>query len=1057
MPSRDSLSPTPRRALTAAGLAVCAVTAAAQIVWSGATFGAGNQSVQIPFFLRLRNPALFERDDLISVLPSYPGVVYPLLARMIPERVPTEIAFAVLQFLVATLMLAGASALAAGLAGRRRAGLWMLLLLVAGHHRGLGESGLYALAFTPTGLAVAVGTAALALALQSRPRSAFLVAGLLLHLHALHGAFIGFVLGGWSLAAAPRLGWRRIAQSWLLAAVIALPAVAPLLRGAGTFDAEWVRLLRIRSAHHVVPSTAWRVGDPQISRLCVLIGFAALAFGVRPARHRREFGALLAGPLALALAGWLFAEVWPIPFILRLQLLRASVFFAALLLAQIAGGLDAAARLVWPGLSRRRASALIPAAVLVVVVGGLALPGLAPWGPALALIAALTLLWYGRLSPVGAAGVAFAEIVAALSFVRLRTPLGAGLRNVLANSAGESPPIAAVTAAALALALVALLERARRRGIAIAVGIPLAAMIALLTPGPAEHPSSRADTWADLQLLAARLTPPDAVILTPTVPGGFRIRSARAVVAEWRDGTLQFFDPAFARRWADRIRRIRGSDDSLDSGRDLADQPDEELLAIAREYGATHVVLPADRRPGLIEIARNARWALYRAEPRPPPPAPPDFASPEIWAEQERFLQTTILPNVERHRKNNATLRIRDADGQPVSDASFRLELVRHRFGFGSSLPHFTRPAGASRGFQPPLVDPRQLPLFLDLFNYSVTSFSGKWDSLEPVRGKPDYDALDAYVDWCASNGVAVEFHFVTGYPPAWLRELPPEQRREELLRHANALIDRYGNRVAAWQIVNERQLVNFAPEVFRLFRERLPGVPLGVSNCAKFFSERPGEDARRAELLNGWRDIEWLRSQGVSTDYFGYHGHRPFGLWADLRSVYEAFDYFERQGIRIRVTEFGVVPHGPIVGGVRRGNWTPELHAEYYRLMYLTAFSHPNVDAINIWGIEPRTWMPGAGLLDEEYRPKPVYEGLRKLIREELSTNVAGRLPLDGAIRFRGFQGRYRVELDTPEGTARGEFDLAPDSPADFCVVWIRGRPTLSIGTFPPAGPAAP
>jgi len=1055
MPFRQSLSPTARRPPTAAGLAVCAVAAAAQIVWAGYAFGVGNQSVQIPFFLRLRNPALFERDDLMSVLPSYPGVVYPLLARMIPETVPAEIAFAVLHFMVATLTLAGASALAAGLAGRRRAGLWMLLLLVAGHHRGLGESGLYALAFTPTGLAVAVGAAALALAVRSHPRSAFLVAGLLLHLHALHGAFVGFLLGVWSLAAAPRLGWRRIAQSWLLGGVIALPALAPLVRGAGAFDDEWVRLLRLRSAHHVFPSAWWRAGDPQIARLSVLIGFAALAFGVRPARRPREFGALLAGPLLLALAGLLFTEVWPTPFVMRLQLFRASVFFALLLLAQIAGGLDAAARLVWRGISRRRAGALIPAAILVGAAGGLALPALAPLGPALALAAALALLRPGRLSRVGAAGAAFAVIVAALSFVRLRTPLAAGLRNVFANSAGEAPP--AATAAALALALVVLLGRSRRRWIAVAVGIPLAAAIALQTPGTAGNPSSLADAWADIQLLAARLTPPDALILTPTVPGGFRIRSARAVVAEWRDGTLQFFDPAFARRWADRIRRIRGSDDTLDSGRDLADQPDEELLAIAREYGATHLVLPADRRPGFIEIARNARWALYRAEPRPPPPAPPGFASPEIWAEQERFLQKTILPNVERHRKSSATLRVRDDDGQPVSDAPFRIELVRHRFGFGSSLPHFARPAGASRGFQPPLVDPRQLPLFLDLFNYSVTSFSGKWDCLEPVRGKPDYGALDAYMDWCAANGVAVEFHFVTGYPPAWLRELPPDGQREELLRHANALIDRYGNRVAAWQIVNERQLMAFAPDVFRLFRERLPGVPLGVSNCAKFYSERAGEEARQTELLNGWRDIEWLRDQGIATDYFGYHGHRPFGLWADLRSVYEAFDHFERHGVRIRVTEFGVAPRGPIVGGVRRGAWTPELHAEYYRLMYLTAFSHPNVDAINIWGIEPRTWMPGAGLLDEEFRPKPVYEALRKLIREELSTKVAGRLPLDGAIRFRGFHGRYRMELDTPEGTAHGEFDLAPDAPADFRVEWIRGRPALSIGALPAGAPTAP
>jgi len=336
-------------------------------------------------------------------------------------------------------------------------------------------------------------------------------------------------------------------------------------------------------------------------------------------------------------------------------------------------------------------------------------------------------------------------------------------------------------------------------------------------------------------------------------------------------------------------------------------------------------------------------------------------------------------------------------------------------------------------------VDPRQLPLFLELFNYSVTSYSGKWDGLEPERGHPDYRALDAYIEWCQENGIAVEFHFVTGYPPPWLRDLSTEEQRAELLRHASALIDRYGRRIAAWQIVNEQQLMRFAPEVFQLFRQRLPGVPLGLSHCARFHSSREGA-ARRNELLNGWQDVEWLRSQGVEPDYFAYHGHRPFQLWADLREVYEVFDEFQKMGLRVRVTEFGVSPVGPIVGRVRRGVWTPELQAEYYRLIYLTAFSHPAVDAINIWGMEPHTWMRGAGLLDANFRPKPVYEALRKLIREELHTGVSGRVPLDGLVRFRGFFGDYHIEIQSGDTSTAGSFRLDPDSPPEIVL-----RPSAS------------
>jgi hypothetical protein len=174
------------------------------------------------------------------------------------------------------------------------------------------------------------------------------------------------------------------------------------------------------------------------------------------------------------------------------------------------------------------------------------------------------------------------------------------------------------------------------------------------------------------------------------------------VVAEWRDGTQQFFDPAFAQRWWRRMERIRGVADDDGAAGDLADLPEEEILRIAGDEGAEYVVLPTRRHARLPEITRCGVWALYRAQPLPPPVPPAADSESEAWTEQKRFVDEVVWPNIERHRKRDLTLRLHNAEGLPPVDALYRIHLTNHRFGFGCSLPHFLPPAGESRGFRPP-------------------------------------------------------------------------------------------------------------------------------------------------------------------------------------------------------------------------------------------------------------------------------------------------------------------------------------------------------------------
>jgi hypothetical protein len=81
-----------------------------------------------------------------------------------------------------------------------------------------------------------------------------------------------------------------------------------------------------------------------------------------------------------------------------------------------------------------------------------------------------------------------------------------------------------------------------------------------------------------------------------------------------------------------------------------------------------------------------------------------------------------------------------------------------------------------------------------------------------------------------------------------------------------------------------------------------------------------------------------------------------------------------------------------------------------------------------------------GGGLLHKDLSPKPVYESLKKLIRQEWHTKAQGQTDAAGKFAFRGFRGRYEVTVAAGDKTTKVQFDLSGDwnGPATTCAVTL-------------------
>jgi len=274
-----------------------------------------------------------------------------------------------------------------------------------------------------------------------------------------------------------------------------------------------------------------------------------------------------------------------------------------------------------------------------------------------------------------------------------------------------------------------------------------------------------------------------------------------------------------------------------------------------------------------------------------------------------------------------------------------------------------------------------------------------------------------------------------------------------EFNRHCFDTVARYAGRIKYWQVVNEKYMMQYVPPVFKELQKRYPDNQFGLADCVRFWDGamdgslsvapaaggvgRGGRGFGRGGLgagaveYKGADAVDWLIAQGIHPDFFAIHGHWPLGLWADPREMYHVIDYFQERRVRVHITEEFLQLNGPIYGPLRSGIMTPELQGECLARFLTVAFSHPDVDLVNHWGLAPNGWgASNSGLIDANGQTRPAWDVLKKLVTETWRSHAAGELSLEGKYLARVFHGTYTVTLTLPNGKQAAATVDVPQQP---------------------------
>ncbi len=400
--------------------------------------------------------------------------------------------------------------------------------------------------------------------------------------------------------------------------------------------------------------------------------------------------------------------------------------------------------------------------------------------------------------------------------------------------------------------------------------------------------------------------------------------------------------------------------------------------------------------------------------------------------EVESRLMKQADENIEKYRKGDASLKFLTEEGNALDNASVVITQETHDFLFGCIIFDLIR---QSDTYQPELFKQQ----FKRIFNLAVFPFY--WPSYERTQGMPAWEASQPVIGWCQENDITTKGHPLVwacrSGVPQWLRGYSLQETEELLKARVLNTVSGFKDRIELWDVVNEpvnvkswdNKIRNIDDENDWGVEDPIPEIADYVEN-ALLWAHKANPEATL--MINEYRTIadekvrlryfellKELQSRKAPFSDIGIQAHEPRQDWFAPEEVWETFDLYASLGLTLHITEFHPQSSGvPITGGWREGNWTSEAQTEFTEQFVRLCFGHPAVTSVNWWGFSDRNiWLPGGGLVDEEYRPKPVYNMLDELINETWNTRVSMPVDKDGRVNFRGFYGKYSVTLTSSDG----------------------------------------
>lgn len=316
-------------------------------------------------------------------------------------------------------------------------------------------------------------------------------------------------------------------------------------------------------------------------------------------------------------------------------------------------------------------------------------------------------------------------------------------------------------------------------------------------------------------------------------------------------------------------------------------------------------------------------------------------------------------------------------------------------------------------------------PIITAEFNRITAENAMKMQSIQPTEGNFNFAEADLLADYARGRSIAMTGHTFVWHrqAPAWLfADLTPEDEASiELLRsrlrtHIEAMVERYGDVVDNWDVVNEA-ISDDASKVYRDAAEGSQWHEVFGGGDYVYWAFQYAYDALEANepgsaagklYYNDYNMtlkidrvitmLDEVRARGVPVDGIGFQAHWRIG-WPSVPEVQDAIQKAVDAGYSVKISELDLTVYADYdatgaFDPAPEVPFTPELEAQqadaYAALFALFRSYGSNISSVTLWGVsDDATWLdhepvPNRDnyplLFDDDKQPKQAYFAVRDL-----------------------------------------------------------------------------
>jgi len=433
---------------------------------------------------------------------------------------------------------------------------------------------------------------------RNRYAGALLLAGVSYNFHPMCTLFLFCAYGLYWL-----LNRKQFPLTLIIVCLLAfiLPAFPGILKtvshmGSGGQGELWLKGVRWVAGYTCNPST-WSFKLILNSGLYLTLACTALFIFPR-LTIRRSVIIVWSAVAILCLVGTIFADIIPVPFIIKLSLWRSTVIYLFLAIIVIAWGCLQLARI-------SRIHALLAVTILMLLTGYL------PLLPQYYLALLVPAFIYALLTRHNAASRKRSTFLAAASLCLLYIAIFYALPNALWLTLFMTP--------VLFFAAVSASPSFPRSSMVLfwALGLLIFDSAVLTAQGGPKiyyrgYIQGKLDPWADVQLAAREISHSDDLFIVPPMRNDFYHYSQRAVLGDWAEGsTLLYLDNRFTEEWFERMNDLGWTKhDNAQTG--FNNLSTNDIIHVAQKYNARFVVTEQPKTFDLPVAYKNNTFNLYR-------------------------------------------------------------------------------------------------------------------------------------------------------------------------------------------------------------------------------------------------------------------------------------------------------------------------------------------------------------------------------------------------------------------------------------------------------------